>query len=180
MNLYIAHKEERRKAVIWARLILVFHFSILALSILFEFWVLLLIFSTQQFTANWLKYFVGLPMHCGLRSDVSDFRKCVRSITLDPISEFLYWRMNWHLEHHMYAGIPCYNLKKLHSLVAYDMPKVRTLKEAWKEMLDTKRQQDIDPSYEFDTQLPKKGSKLNKNDISLMSSIGDLAPESLK
>ena len=47
-------------------------------------------------------------------------------------------------------------------------------------MLDTKRQQDIDPSYEFDTQLPKKGSKLNKNDISLMSSIGDLAPESLK
>ena len=119
-------------------------------------------------------------MHCGLRSDVSDFRKCVRSITLDPISEFLYWRMNWHLEHHMYAGIPCYNLKKLHSLVAYDMPKVRTLKEAWKEMLDTKRQQDIDPSYEFDTQLPKKGSKLNKNDISLMSSIGDLAPESLK
>lgn len=179
-SIYTAHKEERRKAVIWARLILVFHFSILALSILFEFWVLLLIFSTQQFTANWLKYFVGLPMHCGLRSDVSDFRKCVRSITLDPISEFLYWRMNWHLEHHMYAGIPCYNLKKLHSLVAYDMPKVRTLREAWKEMLDTKRQQDIDPSYEFDTQLPKKGSKLNKNDISLMNSIGDLAPESLK
>jgi len=47
-------------------------------------------------------------------------------------------------------------------------------------MLDTKRQQDIDPRYKFDTQLPEKRSKLNKNDISLMSSTGVLAPESLK
>ena len=71
-------------------------------------------------------------MHCGLRSDVADFRKCARSITLDPISEFLYWRMNWHLEHHMFAGVPCYNLKKLHKAVADDMPKVRTFFGAWK------------------------------------------------
>ena len=78
-------------------------------------------------------------MHCGLRSDVADFRKCVRSITLDPISEFLYWRMNWHLEHHMFAGVPCYNLKKLHKAVADDMPKVRTFFGAWKEMLEIKR-----------------------------------------
>ena len=69
---------------------LIFHLVLIIFSIWLGFWALILVFSTQQFTANWLKYFVGLPMHCGLRSDVSDFRKCVRSITLDPISEFLY------------------------------------------------------------------------------------------
>ena len=33
--------------------------------------------------------------------------------TLDPLSSFC-WHMNWHLEHHMFAGVPCYNLKALH------------------------------------------------------------------
>mgnify|MGYP001973277622 FL=1 len=178
--IYTAHKEERRKAVIWARIMLVFHSMLIIFSIYLSFWPLVLVFSTQQFTANWLKYFVGLPMHCGLRSDVSDFRKCVRSITLDPISEFLYWRMNWHLEHHMFAGIPCYNLKKIHRLVAHDMPKVRTLWGAWMEMIEIKRRQDIDPGYEFDTPVPYNKLKENQKIKNLTQSIGDLAPRPLK
>ena len=48
---------------------------------------------------NWWRVFVFLPMHCGLRDNVADFRKCTRSIWLDPVSSFMYWRMNWHLEH---------------------------------------------------------------------------------
>ena len=34
---------------------------------------------------------------------------------LNPLFDFLYWRMGWHIEHHMFAGIPCYNLAKLHA-----------------------------------------------------------------
>ena len=152
--LYTAHQKERPHAIKWARLIIFFHACVLLLAIYSENWALPLVLSTQQFTANWLKHFVGLPMHCGLRSDVADFRKCVRSIVLDPISEFLYWRMNWHLEHHMFAGVPCYNLKKLHKAVADDMPKVRTFFGAWKEMLEIKRRQQLDSNYEFDTPVP--------------------------
>ena len=81
--------------------------------------VVAVLVSGSAFIANWLRYFVGVPMHCGLRSGVADFRKCVRTITLDPLSEFLYWHMNWHLEHHMYAAVPCYNLKRLHRAVAH-------------------------------------------------------------
>ena len=95
--------------------------------------ILILVISGHIFIGNWLRYFVGAPMHCGLRSDVADFRKCVRTITLNPVSEFLYWNMNWHLEHHMFAAVPCYNLKKLHKTVARDMPKPRTLIESWAE-----------------------------------------------
>jgi len=88
--------------------------------------------------------------------------------------------MNWHLEHNMFADVPCYNLKKLYQLVAYDMPKTRTLIGAWKEMLEIKRQQDIDPSYEFDTPVPKPITRTTEEIKSLPDSIGDLAPKSLK
>ncbi len=119
--------------------------------------VLILLLTLHVFFANALRYFVGAPMHCGLRSDVPDFRKSVRTITLDPLSEFLYWHMNWHLEHHMYAGVPFYNLKALHRAVADDMPAPRTLLGAWREMRAVRRHQREDPDYAYDTPVPSTG-----------------------
>ena len=113
-ELYQGHEKERMQAVWWARIVLGFHATVVVLSLVAGEPVVALIVSGSPFIANWLRYFVGVPMHCGLRSNVADFRKCVRTITLDPISEFLYWHMNWHLEHHMFAAVPCYNLKALH------------------------------------------------------------------
>ena len=157
--LYSSHPQERKPALRWALSIIAFHLVILILTIFSDFWILPFVISLQQFTANWPSYFVGLPMHCGLRSKVNDFRKCTRSITLNPISGFLYWRMSWHLEHHMFAGVPCYNLKKLHKLVAHYIPKVITLIEAWREMVEIDQKQKVDPSFEFDTPVPSKKPK---------------------
>ena len=88
--------------------------------------------------------------------------------------------MNRHLEHHMFAGVPCYNLKKLHKAVAADMPKVRTLVGAWREMLEIKRQQQLDPNYEFDTPVPDTNKTMRDKNMALTRSLGDLAPSSLK
>ncbi len=118
-------------------------------------------------------------MHCGLQSEVSDFRKCVRTITLDPLSEFLYWHMNWHLEHHMYAGVPCYNLDALHRAIADDMPEPRTLIGAWREMRKIWRHQQIDPDHTYDTPLPSLHYRAGESDAALATSIGDLAPKPL-
>ena len=118
-------------------------------------------------------------MHCGLKSSDTDFRKSVRTITLDPISEFLYWHMNWHLEHHMFAGVPCYNLKTLHEVTANDMPEPRTLFGAWKEMRDTWKHQKIDPSYAYDTPLPTESTPAIRSNA-MMSSIGELGPKELR
>ena len=85
---------------------------------------------------------------------VGSFFKGLTAYKLDPISEFLYWRMNWHLENHMFAGVPRYNLKKLHKLVAHDMPRVRTLTGAWREMMEIAQKQKADPAFEFDTPVP--------------------------
>ncbi len=172
---------EFRKSMWFSRLQLLFHGSLLAVSIVSGLWVLSLIISYFAFTANWLRYFTGMTQHCGLRDTVPDFRKNTRSITLNPFVEFLYWHMNWHTEHHMYAAVPCYNLKKLAREIADDMPAPRTLFGAWKEMRDTWKRQQIEPTYEFDTQVPppKQGGASNPID-EFASSIGDLAPDGLK
>ncbi|MGI9336205.1 MAG: fatty acid desaturase [Gammaproteobacteria bacterium] len=170
----------RARAVNWARLILLFHLGILVVSMLLKLWLLPILLTFSIFIANWLKYFVGLPMHCGLRDNVADFRLCVRTIRLDPISEFLYWRMNWHTEHHMFAAVPCYNLQRLHNAVAHDMPAPRTLLGAWREMRATWRRQRDDPGYQFDTPLPPPGQDTPAEQDPLAASIGDIAPPSLR
>ena len=172
---------EEKKSMWWSRLQLFFHGSILTIAITTGQWVLPLIFTVFPFIANWLSYLVGTTQHCGLRDNVPDFRQCVRSITINPFTSFLYWRMNWHTEHHMYAGVPCYNLKKLAKEIAHDMPTPRTLGGAWKEMREIWKQQQIDPSYQFETPLPDTAQNVRTDTPDeLESSIGELAPEGLK
>jgi len=119
-------------------------------------------------------------MHTGLMDNTPDFRLCVRTITLDPFSTFVYWRMNWHLEHHMFAAVPCYNLGRLHRAVAADMPKPRTLLGAWREMRETWKKQQQDPKYQFETPLPKLPGEKGRKQDNLEASIGDLAPKGLE
>ena len=180
--LHVDQPEEYRKSIRWSRILLLFHGSVLVISILTGLWVLPLLLTFFPFIANWGAYFVGLPQHCGLQENVPDFRKSVRSMRLNPLAEFLYWRMNWHTEHHMYAGVPCYNLKRLYHEIAWDMPEPRTLIGAWREMRETWRRQQTDPDYYFDTPLPPTAKHVRTDvpDIVLESSIGELAPEGLQ
>ena len=174
--------DEHRNAMVWSRILLLFHGAILVIAVITGLWVLPLILTTAAFTANWLQYLVNLPQHCGLRDDTPDFRKSVRSMKLNPFFSFLYWRMEWHIEHHMFAGVPCYNLEKLYKEVAHDMPAPRTLIGAWKEMREVWRRQKIDPDYQFDTPLPEtaKHAREDSPDERLEGSIGELAPAGLQ
>ena len=183
--------DSARKSMWWSRLQLLFHGSVVAVTAFTGLWVLPLLLSIFPFIANWAAAFVGKTQHCGLRENVADFRKSSRSIAINPLWEFLYWQMNWHIEHHMYAGVPCYNLKKLYREIAHDLPEPPTVRVAWREMRETWLRQQIDPNYEFDTQLPttakspraeapraEEGS--GEGSEELESSIGDLAPPGLK
>jgi fatty acid desaturase len=177
---YTGHEEELKKAANWARVILLFHAAVIAVSVVLGLWPLPLIVTFAPFIANWWRYIVYVPMHTGLRDNVDDFRLCVRSITLDPVSHFIYWRMNWHTEHHMFAAVPCYNLRKLHMTVASDMPRPRTLIGAWREMRQIWKQQKTNPGYQYDTPLPARAEGKKGKANSLESSIGDLAPKTFE
>lgn len=174
--------QEHKNAIWWDRFLLVFHGIVIITSVLSGYWVFIFLISFSPFIANWGGYVLGMTQHTGLKENDSDFRKCVRSVRVNPLAEFLYWRMNWHTEHHMFAGVPCYNLKKLYNEIADQMPEPRSLFGAWKEMRETWYRQEKDPSYFYDTPVPpiletKKGDRQSED--SLESSIGDLAPKGL-
>ena len=144
----------RRNAVWAARFILLYLAGAVALPIVLGVPILALLLTAHLAVGHWLRWLVGGPMHAGLRDNVPDFRLCVRSNTLDPISEFLYWSMNWHTEHHMYAGVPCYNLARLYRVIRDDVPEPRTLLGSWREILAIWKKQQEDPGYQYDTPLP--------------------------
>jgi fatty acid desaturase len=162
----------------WAIAILAFHLAVLAVAAITGIWLLPVLVTLANFTANWWKYFIGTTMHTGLRDNVPDFRKCCRTIKLDPFSRFIYWNMNYHAEHHMFAAVPCYNLRKLSKEIAWDMPAPRTLIGAWREMRMAWRKQQEDPTYQYDTPVPDHSETEAQQDPEA-SSIGDLAPKDL-
>jgi fatty acid desaturase len=173
--------DEHQKSIRWSRWLLLFHGTVLLVSLLSGQWIAILIISCGSFFAKIWSYLLGMTQHCGLKENDSDFRKCVRSIRINPLLEFLYWRMNWHTEHHMFAGVPCYRLKALHRAVEKDMPAPRTLREAWLEMIETWERQKTDPEYYYDTPLPTTAGHTGAIEHTAdQSTLGDLAPAALK
>ncbi len=177
--------EMRQEAIRWNRILLLFHGIVIVASLVTGYWVFIFLISLSAFIANWLVYALGMTQHTGLKENDNDFRKATRSVKTNPLFEFLYWRMNWHCEHHMYAGIPCYNLKPLAQEIADQMPEPRTLLQAWQEMRDTWNKQQEDPDYYFDTTVPPVQQRTRKSSSSkavddIESSIGDLAPKGLQ
>lgn len=172
-------KKGRQTAINWARMIFLFHVGVIVLSVLLQLWILPLLVTFGSFIGNWWKYFIGVTMHTGLQDNVPDFRKCCRTILLDPFSRFIYWNMNYHAEHHMFAAVPCYNLRELSRRIAWDMPRPRTLVGAWREMRMVYRRQRKEPDYQYDTPVPQleKEQKIAQDPIA--ASIGDLAPKAL-
>ncbi len=63
--------------------------------------------------------------HAACEANHPDFRISCGSARLDPLSSFLYWHMEYHIEHHMFAAIPCYNLKAFRAFVEDQMPPMK-------------------------------------------------------
>ncbi len=170
--------EQFKRSVHWSRALLTFHASVLVISLVTGWWVLSLVITLPSYIANIGSYLLGTTQHCGLRENTSDFRQNTRSITINPFLSFLYWHMNWHIEHHMYAGVPCFNLKALARELEPDMPQPRTLIGAWKEMREIQGRQAVDPNYEFYTPVPIAANSTSMPaDNEWVSSIGDLEPK---
>jgi len=151
--------EARRVPVRWARCILAGHLLIWTAAILTGQWILILLSCAHLTFGSWLFLLCNNTQHVGLMDNVDDFRLCCRTFTLNPAVSFLYWQMNYHTEHHMYAAVPCYNLKPLHRLIKHDLPPTpHGLLAVWKEIDTIVRRQIAEPGYQFRPPLPVRPS----------------------
>ncbi len=145
----------RRELFTWARIHLALEVLVIAIAIYFRLWILLVLVTFAPFYGGWLFYLCNNTQHVGLQNNVPDFRLCTWSVTFNPVLSFLYWRMNYHLEHHMYAAVPCYNLKRLHDQIKYDLPPNPVgLVTMWKKIIEIQKNQAKDPSYHYVPELP--------------------------
>ena len=145
----------RRTPVRWARLLLAGQGLILLVSIFCQCWLIPVLVTFAPFYGGWLFFLCNNTQHIGLQDNVPDFRLCCRTFTLNPVAQFLYWHMNYHTEHHMYAAVPCYRLGKLHALIRHDLPQCPNgLLATWCEIIDIQKKQAIDPNYQYKAPLP--------------------------
>ncbi|MBE7464995.1 MAG: fatty acid desaturase [Planctomycetes bacterium] len=148
-----AHKQLRQ----WAAFLLVGHLTIVAVSCYFGLWMIPVLVTLAPHYGGGLHFLCNSAQHVGLSDNVPDFRLCCRTIYLNPFFQFLYWHMNYHTEHHMYAAVPCYKLGKLHRLIKKEMPHCPNgLYETWTGIAAILERQKTDPSYQFRAELPPK------------------------
>ncbi len=162
-TLFPASDPERRRAFTrWERIVLVGHLLIAGASVASGYWIVLLVFTFPKMFGGWLQSMCNSAQHVGLQDNVPDFRLNSRTIYLNPFVQFLYWHMNYHIEHHMYAAVPCYRLARLHRRIKHEMPYCpRGLRETWKHIAEILAKQEQDPEYQYVAELPAPGGRRN-------------------
>ena len=105
---------------------------------------------------SWLTQIYGNTQHAGLAENVLDHRLNCRTVYMNPIIRYLYWEMNYHVEHHMFPLVPYHKLPRLHELVKTGHAErlTRVLLEAWRELLPAVLRQVKDPAYCVKRKLP--------------------------
>ena len=122
MNKGLENPEAKRRVANAARTILLGHFALVILFGMSGLWQLILLVNISAFTGNGLVNLLASSQHCGLRANILDYRENTRTVILNPVIRLFYWNMNFHVEHHMYPGVPCYNLPRLRDLIHVDLP----------------------------------------------------------
>ena len=103
----------------------------------------------------WHFNMTGLLQHGGLADDVLDHRMNSRTVYMNPISRFIYWNMNYHIEHHMYPMVPFHALPRLHQLIKHDLPEPSpSLWAAYREVIPTWLHQLRNEDYFLVRKLP--------------------------
>jgi fatty acid desaturase len=155
-------ESERPKAVLAARV----HMAIYGLTLLATGAMLLggwgwasaipvLLIGGPRIYGCWHFILTGLIQHGGLAENVVDHRLNSRTCYMNPVSRFLYWNMNYHVEHHMFPMVPYYNLPALHALIKHDLPAPNTsLWDAYREMIPAVWRQRTNPDHYLRRALP--------------------------
>jgi fatty acid desaturase len=158
---YIPESEWPR-AVFWARV----HMAIYAVTAAVALAMLLagmgwkaaipfLLIGGPRVYGCWHMIMTGLLQHGGLAEDVLDHRLNSRTVYMNPVSRWIYWNMNYHVEHHMFPMVPYHALPALHEAIKHDLPAPDpSIYAAYRDMLRAVMRQRREPGYYLRRELP--------------------------
>ena len=146
---------EYPKVFLRARIYLLIYASVIGLSIYYSSILPLMFIGLPTIFGSWLMSIYGLTQHAGLAENVLDHRLNCRTVYMNRINRYLYWNMNYHLEHHMFPLVPYHALPGLHELIKHDCPKpYKSIREAYQEIIPTLLKQRKDVGYYAKRELP--------------------------
>jgi fatty acid desaturase len=103
----------------------------------------------------WVHVMTGLTQHGGLAEDVLDHRLNSRTVLMNPVLRFIYWNMNYHVEHHMFPMVPYHALPALHEeMKPYCPPANTSVFDAYRKIIPAIIRQIKDPAYVIPRMLP--------------------------
>jgi Na+-transporting NADH:ubiquinone oxidoreductase subunit F len=121
----------------------------------------LMFIGLPTFYGAWLMVVYGYTQHAGLAENVLDHRLNCRTVYMHWIQRYLYWNMNYHVEHHMYPLVPYHALPRLHELMKADCPPAYgSILAAYREIVPTLLRQAKDPDYFIRRPLPPPAPRL--------------------
>jgi len=155
---------EHRKIIWRARLYVLIYAVVIGLAVYHRTLLPLMFIGLPNLYGSWLMPIYGYTQHAGLAENVLDHRLNCRTVYMNPIHRYLYWNMNYHVEHHMFPLVPYHALPRLHKLVKADMPKpYGSIWEAWCELLPAVLRQRKDPAYYVRRKLPLPATRSENN-----------------
>ncbi|MBO6918391.1 MAG: fatty acid desaturase family protein [Rhizobiaceae bacterium] len=105
----------------------------------------------------WHHVLTGLLQHGGLAENVTDHRANTRTVMMNPISRFVYWNMNYHIEHHMFLMVPYHALPQLHERIKHDLPKPNaSILDGYREMWPVLKKQLQNVNFYLIPELPEQ------------------------
>jgi len=146
---------ERWKVFVVARIYLAILLAVAVLSVALHSWLPAMLVGLPTLYGGWLTIVFGVTQHAGLSEDVLDHRLNSRTIYMNPISRFLYWNMNYHVEHHMFPMVPYHALPALHAAIKDQCPPpYPSILAAYREIIPALLKQRRDPNYHIVRELP--------------------------
>lgn len=140
-----------------ARVHVALYACVIALALFSQSILPLLYIGLTNLFGTWLLVVYGLTQHAGLAENVLDHRLNCRTVHMNAVHRYLYWNMNYHVEHHMYPLVPYHALPRLHEAVKEDCPApYPSLASAWREIVPSVLRQIKDPAYHVKRTLPPK------------------------
>jgi fatty acid desaturase len=113
---------ERPKMFVVARVWVLIYALVIGCALYLGSWLPLMYVGLPTMYGGWLSHFFGLTQHAGLAEDVTDHRLNSRTVYMNPVFRFLYWNMNYHVEHHIFPMVPYHALPALHREMLADTP----------------------------------------------------------
>ncbi|YBV95828.1 fatty acid desaturase family protein [Phyllobacteriaceae bacterium JZ32] len=148
-------EQEQHKVVRIARIWVAIYAATIALALYLGSILPLMLIGLPRLYGAWHHVLTGLLQHGGLADNVTDHRLNSRTVYMNPVSRFIYWNMNYHVEHHMFPMVPYHALPKLHEAIRHDLPAPNTsILDGYREMIPAFIRQLRNEDYFLKRELP--------------------------